>query len=288
MSSPRGLVVVRAGHGHRFEALLTLPRDTRSWDIALSFYDDCQPPSNAIVEWVHRCPGGKWDGIWRFFYEHGEALNGYDYYWLVDDDIEINAECIDALFSYVRTGLLQLAQPALTWDSYFSHRLTLACPGFLHRNTNLVEVMAPVLSTKLLATLLPLFRDTRSGFGLDWYWQTLVPEPAREIAIIDSLKVRHARPLRRNLRGAMQREGITPEHERDNLVRAYGLKCLHGIATGGTTSDGQRIEGRTRLALHMIFSYWRVRRQISRRDWAFRETAMLLYRQLFSPLGYKH
>lgn len=288
MSDSRGLVVVRAGRSHRFSALVNTPRATRSWDIALSFYDDSDLPAGGIVEWVHRCPGGKWNGIWRFFAEHGEALNGYDYYWLVDDDIETDAESIEALFAYVRRCGFQLAQPALTRDSYFSHRLTLACPGFLHRHTNLVEIMAPVISAKLLTQLLPFFRDTRSGFGLDWYWQTLVPEPARQIAIIDSLTVRHGRPLRQNLRGAMQREGISPEQEREQMVTVHGLNRLHGIATSGLTEDGRRIKTRARMAFRMAMSYWQVRNQITQRPWGIKETAMLLYRQLFAPLGYTH
>lgn len=286
MSDSRGLVVVRAGRSHRFSALVNSPRTTRSWDIALSFYDDSELPVRGIVDWVHRCPGGKWDGLWWFFAEHGESLNGYDYYWLVDDDIETDAECIEALFAYVRRHGFQLAQPALTWDSYFSHRLTLACPGFLHRHTNLVEIMAPIVSAKLLTKLLPFFRDTRSGFGLDWCWQTLVPEPARQIAIIDCLPVRHGRPLRQNLRSAMQREGITPEQERERIATAHGVRRLHGIATSGLTGDGQRIDNRARMAFRMATSYWRVRGQITRRPWGLKETVMLLYRQLFAPLGY--
>lgn len=288
MSDSRGLVVVRAGRSHCFGALVHSPRATRSWDIALSFYDDSELPADGIVEWVHRCPGGKWNGIWRFFAEHGEALNGYDYYWLVDDDIETDTESIGALFAYVRHCDFQLAQPGLTRDSYFSHRLTLACPGFLHRHTNLVEIMAPVVSGKLLSEILPFFRDTRSGFGLDWYWQTLVPKPARQIAIIDSLAVRHGRPLRQNLRGAMQREGISPEQEREQMVTVHGINRLHGIATGGLTCGGRRIENRARMALCMALNYWRVRKQITRRPWGLKETTMLLYRQLFAPLGYTH
>jgi hypothetical protein len=287
MNQARGLVLVRLGRDHRVEPLLTLPRTARSWDIALSFYDDSVAGPGTIVEWSHRHPGGKWDGIWQFFAEHEEALSGYDYYWLVDDDIESDAQAVEGLFSYVRNHGFQLAQPALTHDSFYSHRLTLASPGFLHRHTNLVEIMAPMVSATLLTKLLPLLQNTRSGFGLDWYWQTLVPEPARRIAIIDCLAVRHARPLRQHLRGAMRREGRTPEQERERLVESHGIKRLHAVATSGLTCDGQRIETRVHMALHMAWNYWRVRKQVVQRRWGLKESAMLLYRQLFAPLGYR-
>lgn len=288
MGGTRGLVVVRAGRGHRFSEMLSLPRSARSWDIALSFYDNTDIPASGCVEWLHRYVGGKWDGIWRFFSDYGEALSGYDYYWLVDDDIEVDCKNIDEIFDYVRRYDFHIAQPALTLDSYFSHRLTLACPGFLHRHTNLVEIMAPILSDILLKKLLPSFRDTRSGFGLDWYWQTLVPEPERQIAIIDNLAVRHGRPLRQNLRGAMQREGVFPEQEREQLAMVYGLNRLHGVASSGLTCDGQHCQNRFGMAFRMALNYWRVRRNITQRFWGVKETAILLYRQFFSPIGYKH
>lgn len=286
MSRARGLVLVRAGRDHRFEALARLPRASRSWDIAFSFYDDSRLPGGAIVEWEHRYAGGKWDGIWQFFFTHDEALGGYDYYWLVDDDIEIDPKRLEDLFAYVRQHAFHLAQPALSHDSYFSHRLTLACPGFMHRHTNLVEIMAPLVSEGVLEKALPLFQETRSGFGLDWYWQTLVPEPTRQLAIIDCLPVRHGRPLGRHLRGAMYREGGTPEQERKQFVEEHGLKRLHAIATSGVMDGGLRVEGRLLIASLMAKGYWRARKLIAQRHWGAKETAMLLYRQLFASLGY--
>lgn len=282
------MVLIRAGRDHRFESLLKLPRATRSWDIALSVYDESVLPMGSVCEWLHRHPGGKWDGIWQFFFENNAALSGYDYYWLVDDDIEASPQTVENLFAYVREQGFQLAQPALTHDSYFSHRLTLVCPGFIHRHTNLVEIMAPLVSAALLTKVLPLFQETRSGFGLDWYWQTLVPEPVRQIAIIDSLAVRHGRPLRQHLRSTMWRVGRTPEQEREQFVEVHRLTRLHAVATSGVTCEGGRIESRIRMASHMAWNYWRIRKQIVTRHWGIKETAMLLYRQLLAPLGYKH
>ncbi|MDO4723247.1 MAG: hypothetical protein Q4A97_00620 [Comamonadaceae bacterium] len=289
MAAPRGLVLMRAGRQHCAGPLLRVPRSQRSWDIALSCYDGSLPAAqagDALPEWLHQRPGGKWDGIWHFFAQHPQALQGYDHYWLVDDDIETNAQQVEALFAYVRQHGFWLAQPALSRDSYFSHRLTLACPGFAHRHTNLVEIMAPLLAAPLLQQLLPRLQHTRSGFGLDWHWQTLVPEPARQIAIIDQLPVRHGRPLRQHLRGAMQRQGITPEQERQQLAQALGLQRLHAVATSGLLQGGRRVPGRLRMAWHMARAYWRVRAQITRRHWGLRQSALLLYRQFFAPLGY--
>jgi hypothetical protein len=288
MSQARCLVLIRAGKDHCFSALTRTPRTNRSWDLALSIYDDTPVACGTQVEWVHRHPGGKWSGIWQFFAEHGAALNGYDYYWLVDDDVEIDAPGLERLLAHVRHHRFELAQPALTPDSYYSHRLTLACPGLRHRHTNLVEIMAPLLSAALLGRILPLIRDTDSGFGLDWLWQRMVPEPHRQIAIIDLTPVRHARPLRQHLRNAMASKGATPEQERSSLSKAHGLRRLHGVAIAALTSDGQCIQSRMRLALYMARGYWSIRQDITRRPWTAAQTVMLIYRQLFSPLGYTH
>jgi len=282
----RALVLVRIGRSHSFSALLVAPASGRNWDLAVSHYDDTELPDGACVEWRHRYAGGKWDGIWHFFSAHPDALDRYDYYWLVDDDIEAQPELVEALFDYVRTEGFELAQPALTPDSYYSHRITLACPGFRHRHTNVVEIMAPILSARILHSVLPLFRYTRSGFGLDWMWQRFVTNPRKEIAIIDAFPVRHARPLRKILRPAMEAEGMTPEEDRARLVREYGAKRLHGVAFAGVTVVGRTLRGRLRMALALAVVHWRQRHQIDKRRWGMAETSALLYRQLFSPLGF--
>lgn len=288
MPPPRGLVLVRAGRGHCFDSLMCIPPEYRTWDLAVSYYDDSTVPTAAAINWLHRYRGGKWDGIWQFFADYPDTLHQYDYYWLVDDDIETFSDTLDALFAYVREHRFQLAQPALTPDSYYSHRHTLACPGFFHRHTNVVEIMAPILSNHLLHRVLHQFQHTRSGFGLDWYWQRLVSDPRLEIAIIDHLPVRHGRPLRQHLRAAMQRDGLIPEEERYWMVARLGLSRLHGIVTQGVTDSGRQVRGRIPMAILMAIGYWRLRRRIDKQRWGIRQTMMLVFHQFSAPLGYKH
>lgn len=285
MSNARGLVLVRMGRGHHFGELLAVPAAGRTWDLAVSLYDDIDLPDGAIVEWHHRCVGGKWDGIWRFFSTHPEVLAAYDFYWLVDDDIEADSATVTALFDYVRAHGFELAQPALTTDSYYSHRITLACPGFRHRHTNLVEIMAPILARGMLHQVLPIIQETRSGFGLDWLWQRFVTNPHKQIAIIDSLPVRHARPLRQTLRPAIEAQGSTPEDECARLVCAHGLTRLHGVAIAGVKGTGRTIQGRLPMALALVITHWRQHKQIDKRPWGFKQMGLLIYRQLFAPLN---
>jgi len=192
---------------------------------------------------------------------------------------------VEALFLYVRSHNFELAQPALTLDSYYSHRLTLRCPGFSHRHTNLVEIMAPILSRRVLERVMPLFATTRSGFGIDWYWQRVVDHPERAIAIIDAHPVGHRRLLRQHLRGIMRKDGVCPYEEREQLVKTLNLKCIHAIATAGTLEDGRFVSSRFRMAWRMIGTYWHARRLITARPWTIEDFIIFGWRQIFKPLG---
>lgn len=282
----RALVVVRMGAHHRVGALLNVPREARCWDLAVSLYDDIDLGCDASAEIVHQYKGGKWDGIHRLFTEMDWLLSAYDRYWLVDDDIEVEPEQVEALFRYVREQRFELAQPALTLDSFYSHRLTLCCEGFRHRYSNLVEIMAPIVTVDVMRQVLPWLQCTRSGFGIDWFWQTLVSDPRRTIAIIDALPVAHRRPLRQHLRGRMQLDSLSPERERMQLVNALSLKRIHAVAMGGVLQDDREVTSRLRMGWLMFRSYWRTRHRIATRRWTGLDFAILWWRQMFAPLGY--
>lgn len=279
------LVLVRVGAKHRISALLNVPKDRRNWDLAVSCYDEICFAEGAYIDYQHFYQGGKWDGIYNFFSEHADLITNYDYFWLVDDDIETNPQQVDDIFNYVKLHQFELAQPALTLDSYYSHRLTLECKGFLHRNTNLVEIMAPILSRNILKKILPKFENTRSGFGIDWYWQRLVDRPESSIAIIDAYPVGHRRPLRQHLRGMMKKEGLCPNQERQNLVEKLGLRTLYAVATQGLLKNGKIISSRYKMTWLMTNVYWQTRHLITARPWFIWDFMIFCWRQLFMPLG---
>lgn len=287
-SSPlpgRNLVLVRTGAKHRISPLLGIPREQRSWDLAVSIYDDLTLGDDACIDFRHYYRGGKWDGIYSFFADNPHLLTAYDFFWLVDDDIETTHAQVEALFLYVRSHKFELAQPALTLDSYYSHRLTLRCPGFSHRHTNLIEIMAPILSKRVLEQVLSLFATTRSGFGIDWYWQRVVKRPEHAIAIIDAEPVGHRRPLRQHLRGMMRRDGVCPYVERKQMVKKLNLKRIYAIAPAGMLEDGRVVSSRLRMVWLMIGSYWKVRRLITARPWTIADFIIFWWRHIFMLRG---
>src|SRR6202167_4415659 len=135
------LVILRAGDYSLHPNWLTGLKD---WDLAISYYGSNLHKTFPEASYMHRFRGGKWDGLYDFFNSRPEILSKYDYFWLPDDDIDTNTDTINRLFSRTERYNLELAQPSLTTDSYFSNLLTVRCRWFLVRYTSFVEIMAPV------------------------------------------------------------------------------------------------------------------------------------------------
>ncbi len=142
---------------------------------------------------------------------------------------------------------LQVAQPALTWNSYFGHLTTVRNKRFRLRYTNYVEVMAPYLSANLLAMALPLFNSNLSGWGLDFVWARFAARPDVEIAIIDAVTVQHTRPVGGPNYKALRERGISPWDELREFCKSNGIKEEPVIFTHRAIDcDGDMIDALTK------------------------------------------
>ena len=218
----RNLVVVRAGRNSLHPRWLNRDSD-RNWDLVVSLYDPdarFQHPDDVLV--VTR-PGGKWDGLHALL-SQSDHLSRYDYVWLPDDDIEASSADIDAIFDAMRQYDLEVAQPSLTRDSYFSHFAVMSCPAFALRYANFIEIMVPCLKASLLRMVLEDFKDSMSGFGMDYIWCRLSADNRYKAAIIDRVAVRHTRPIGKALRGRMAKSGVVAEDEEQILRARYDVR----------------------------------------------------------------
>lgn len=242
MPERRGLVLVRCGDRSLHSNFVS---DSRSWDLAISYYGADAERQFPDARYVHRLKGGKWDGLFNFFKVYPEALERYDYFWLPDDDIAATSRDVDLLFDLMRRYNFELAQPSLSQDSYLSHLITLTNPAFAFRYTNFVELMAPILSRTMLKKILPLFAQTRSGFGIDFVWQRFVGDPLREVAIIDDVVVRHTRPVGGALHNMITSEGfMSARQEQDVFLAPYGDVVKIESTLGGKLKNGRMITQR--------------------------------------------
>ena len=275
----RNLVVVRAGRNSLHPGWLDAGA-RRNWDLAVSVYDPearfDHAPDVAIVS----REGGKWDGLFAYFAQ-SDALSRYDYVWLPDDDLAANSASIDAMFDAMRRYDLDIAQPSLTRDSYFTHFLFLSCPGFRLRYVNFIEIMAPCLKSRLLAKVLDDFRGSMSGFGMDYVWCRLSDQPRDKAAILDEVAVRHTRPVGKALRGAMAARGLDAKAE-ERLIRArYGIEGkIRPVVYAAIDSAGHRRDGAAALGFAMAKGYLSAYREFGPQESASFKIVQLLRRQL--------
>ena len=275
----RNLVVVRAGKNSLHPGWLS-GEQARNWDLVVSLYDpDARFPHPDDVLVVAR-RGGKWDGLHALF-ANSDVTSRYDYIWLPDDDIATSASTINAIFDAMRRYHLDVAQPALTRDSYFSHFALMSCPGYLVRYSNFVETMAPCLKSGVLQAILADFEGSMSGFGLDYVWCRLSRDNRFKAAILDDVAVHHTRPVGRALRNLMDELGVSPEDEERRLFARYNLKGKTvPLVYAAIDRRQRRRAGPVRLGLAMAAAYLSVFAEFSAQQGAGRKIVQLVRLQV--------
>jgi hypothetical protein len=200
--------------------------DTSDFDIALINYDGHQSP---IVPSTYYgiMPTFKYEGIARMLTKRNSLMD-YDYFFMPDEDILINADGINAIFAQMRLHNLDLAQPSVeeSKTSFLSWRIfkhNPAKPDII--NTDFIECMCPVFSRKALELCLPIFPKSRSAYGLDLVWPKLIGNNGKNIAIINNVVVKHTRPVGKGeLYKLLAKQGVVPDVEMHKLIKEYDIK----------------------------------------------------------------
>jgi GT2 family glycosyltransferase len=115
-----------------------------------------------------------------------------DWLLLIDDDVDLPADFLDAFLHAAESAGLRIAQPAhrlyshAAWDVTRRHALSTV------RETTFVEI-GPVTAfhRDTLATLLP-FPPLRMGWGLDAHWSALARERGWPIGVVDATPIEHS------------------------------------------------------------------------------------------------
>ena len=218
------LVYVQCGKG--FDApYLDAPR---GYDVLLNYYQeaDANPRADAAVFQA----GTKTTAIRRLLEARPDCLLRYDAVLFLDDDVEMSANDIDALFAATEKERLDIAQPALTADSDSAWPFLKRpqAPGSVFR-VSTVEIMAPLMTRRALEAAGSAFSETVSGWGTDLLLGPAVRSafgPDR-VGVIGSVAVRHARKVD-TAGGAyyayLRRYGIDPAHEANRVVVDFGVE----------------------------------------------------------------
>lgn len=187
----KNCVIVAAGCDSRHRQLLLGDAD---FDLHLLVYDKSYNKWYDDADFMACQSGYKMDMTYNYLRLHPEYLDYYEYFFLMDDDVEMSTEEVNKLFRYMRKYQLRIAQPSLVM-SYYTYEHTLHNPICKLRYTNFVEMMIPCFSQEALKLVLPTFKEKARWRGIEWHWPVLIGTNKRDMAIIDDVKAIHGRRL---------------------------------------------------------------------------------------------
>ncbi|MCI5763088.1 MAG: DUF707 domain-containing protein [Actinobacillus porcinus] len=234
----KNLVVLRCGDTSLHQEWVN---EKSQFDVVLSYYGDNNPYDLTHIHYFHAYKGSKWQGLYDFFLNHQAIWQDYDYIWLPDDDLSTSAENLNEFFTCVDRYRFDLAQPALTTESYCSHIFLLQIPCFIYRENNFVEIMAPCFSKRAFLQCWQSFAENKSGWGLEFLWRKLIGKEAK-IGIIDKTPIFHTRPVGSAGHGSLNNTEESPVQEWSNLADKYQLDMNYSFSRGLLTS-GKIVSG---------------------------------------------
>lgn len=122
---------------------------------------------------------------------------GSDLVLFVDDDVAFAPDFLPTYATIVAELGADLAQPALTADSYHSYPVTVERKGAWARTTNFVEVGPVVSMSRAFLDLVSPFPESNPmGWGLEAHWQKVAYDRGMTMAIVDACPVEHrVRPI---------------------------------------------------------------------------------------------
>ncbi len=248
-------------------------------DIALSIYDD-QADWTTEIEKVHFYRGGKWSGLYDFFACHPEDLENYDLFWFPDDDIETDAPTVNRFLEIVKRQRFELAQPALSPDSYYSSPIVLAHDRFEFRRTNFVELMMPVMDRTMLKRLLPVFEERHAALGIDLMWHQLASYPDRNVAIVDGAPMGHRRQRNTHLKNRMKDLSVDIQVEKRETMSAFGIREPWQVVRSARTKDGLDLSRSVRLLAALVNDQFRNQGRLELQRMSYLEWAGMVVGQM--------
>ena len=231
------LVFVQCGKG--FDAAYL--EEPRAYDVLLNYYHESEVHPKADIAVVQA--GTKTTSIRRLMELRPDLLLRYQAILFLDDDVEIDAEGIDAFFRAMTAEKLDLAQPALSADSSTAYAF-LKKPSANSGVTWLssVEIMAPALTRRALECAKWAFAESVSGWGTDLLLGPAVRSAfgQNSVGLIGSVAVRHAAAV--DLRAGafyafLRRYGIDPGHEANRI--AVDFRVERFLRPLGPTEAGE-------------------------------------------------
>jgi len=136
---------------------------------------------------------------WQFLRNHvsPDYCKNYDYIFVWPDDIDIDDFSYEHFLKIMFRNHLDMAQPALTPDSYYFHKITVKDDNYkIGRVTDFVEIMIPVFSRDAYIKYWKMIDQDFLpwGHGYDYLAKSICEY--NRMGIVDCESVRHTRPIK--------------------------------------------------------------------------------------------
>jgi hypothetical protein len=250
-SGNRNLVIVRAGRASLHPTWLAGAERAR-FDLLVTAYEEGVPaisgrPDVATLP----APGRKIAGFDRIFTDYPELLDDYERIALLDDDLETDAAAINRVFDIGESHGLCIWQPALTPDSYFSYAVFLQNTALTLRYTNFIEMMCPFFAAQTLREVRPLFA-LGLEVSIDLLWCRCFDAPWFKCAVIDTVAVKHSRPVGSTAEQQGFSGGRSYDDEMAEALEMFGTTFRGPVVYAGITPQGRLIGRPGQIALHAL------------------------------------
>ncbi len=162
--------------------------------------------------------------IFHFVYEYLITRNLlYNYIGIIDDDIIFKISEFEYMLHIAELHKLDVFQPSIAKDSFFSHRKFVNRSGVMVAFTDWIEIMAPFYRQEIFISCKDYFLKTISGQGIDCYLMPVIQKinDKNRTAIIHAITIKHHRPIRSHKR--VYSNGLNNEEEIE-LIRKEALK----------------------------------------------------------------
>jgi len=186
----RYLVFVRAGKDSWHQRLLRENPD-RNWDCCVNWY--VEPKDETEADFYCTAPQtiNKLQGFLEFRKQFGDHWP-YRYVLLLDDDIYLRPGDLNHFFSICSYYQTYLSQPAQRWFTHTTLNSLVRNPTCILRRVSFVEGMAPCFSAAALEELIHTFDWTKSIWGTDWAWGSLLQD-REAVHVVDAVALYHTR-----------------------------------------------------------------------------------------------
>jgi hypothetical protein len=260
----RNIVIAPCGNkAYLFKESWLKYKEEKNFDLCLMFYhervNNLQLYSE--VDFFYHLKDFKYHMIYHLLTDvHPEWLEQYDYFYFLDDDIDIDTRQINDMFALSRAFNISISQASLTKDSFCSWKMFRHQKNSFCRFVGQIEVMSPLFHSDALKKCLPSFISNRSSWGIDSVWSKLLDYPKDKLVVFDKIIMKHTLPVGGG--ELYQKIGINPHDEWNDVVTKFGAK-KHNYQEYGRLQLVNAQHNRLRFLLYKINEFFAKRKQ----DW---------------------